>query len=174
MKICSRCLVPLDDSCFRMRTEKRRNRTGEPFKYLNNVCKECEKNLAKARHQQLKDVPEYKELNKERIKLYSINNSDKIREQQKERRQTEKYKNNRKNYREKNREKILEQEKVCKRRYHEKNRDKLSNIYVTQRLIGKDKILDKETINENHDLIEVKRTQILLIRKIKTIQNAKK
>jgi hypothetical protein len=74
-----------------------------------------------------------------------------------------------KDYREKNKEKI----KSDRLKYRRKKIDELQNCYVKELLTLKSKI-PKDFIEENPQIIETRRLQIKIKRKLKTLKNGKK
>jgi hypothetical protein len=190
MKACSRCKTDKEDAEFRIRKETRKG----GFTYLNNECKECDKERAAIYYAKMKNDPDFKKKNCERARSYTNRNIEKIkiRKQTKEflakhnkwnkdsyhrmkdvinakmkvKRQTSEYKEMMKNYRAKNKEKIHKQEVITKRRYHEKHRDGLTDEYVIRQLVTQE-IADREILKIHPEIIEAKRVQLLIIRQTK-------
>lgn len=188
-KVCNRCHVEKHQNEFRIRQDKR-----DGFSYLNNECRECDKERAAVYYAKRKDDPNFKRKNAERSRQYIKSNSDQIRqrrttEQYKKKhavgnmnsyyrvkdrvaarmrvkRQTPEYKSMMKSYREKNKSKIHEQEKITKRRYHEKHRDALTDEYIINQLKSQG-VADENILEKCPQLIEAKRIQILIKREIK-------
>lgn len=70
-KLCKKCNTQKDENCFRTAVDKRGKNVLE---YLKSICMECEKAEAKRRYhlnkeKQIKNSKEYKEKNKEDIKI---------------------------------------------------------------------------------------------------------
>lgn len=194
MKFCSRCKINKEDSEFRIRKEKRRG----DFSYLNNECKQCDKERAAIYYAKMKNDPDFKKKNRERARNYIVNNIEKIRirkgtkdflakhakwnkdsynrmkdvvsAKMKVKRQTPEYKEMMRAYRARNKEKIFRQEVITKKRYHEKNRDGLTDQYIINQLNSQG-IADKETLKNYPEIIEAKRVQLLIIRKTKNNGN---
>lgn len=150
--ICKKCTTdrPLDR--FRMRTKR-------GYSWRQGTCMNCEAEAQLKRHNNKKDIPEYKEVNRDRTKRYRLDNIDVVREKDLIRKQTDHYKEYRKKYIAKNKEKIFKQEQISKRRYNEKNRDALSDIYVARKIIGKSTGIASGEIPIA--LIKIKRLQLL-------------
>lgn len=193
MKTCNRCHIKKDDSEFRTRREARK---GNPFDYLNNECKQCDKERATIYYNKKKDDPAFKEKNRRRARNYTESNPDKVKMRRstkeyakkhaewalnryyrmkdivaakmKLKRQTPEYKAKMKAYRQKRKEIIHSQEVVTKRRYHEKHRDSVTDEYIIRQLITQG-LATREMLeqSENYQIIEAKRLQILIKRKIK-------
>lgn len=190
MKTCSRCKIKKDESEFRMRKDKRK---GGLF-YLNNTCRQCDKEIADAYYNKKKDDPEFKRKNIERAKAYKEKSVDKIKlrkstiefkkkyckwnndsyyrmkdviaAKMKIKRQTPEYKKRMKEYRKKNKEKIDKQEAITKKRHQEKIVSTISDAYIVNHLglTTKDLPLIKREMPE---LLELKREQIKLSRAVK-------
>lgn len=160
-KFCNKCNEEKPNEAFRTRIDKRIKKR---CVYLNNVCKECESKIQKKRHHSLKDIPEYRIKNAERVKKYYAENPELVREKNQLRRQTARYKENRNIYIEKNKSKIHEQEKICKKKYHTKNRDRLTDVYVG-RLLAQGTSFGANEIPPQ--LIKLKRLQIICKRTLK-------
>lgn len=167
MKACSRCGFEKFDSEFRWRYDKRMS---PPCKYLNSTCKKCDSEAQQHRVSVVKDTEEYKQKNKQRVKLYREREYEKVIQKDKIRRQGHDHKQMVREYRERNKEKIYEQEKITKRRYHEKHRDNLTDQYVAGRIIQKTGLAKGEIPQE---LISIGRLNILLKREIKKKSNGK-
>lgn len=150
--ICKKCNTDRPLNRFRLRTKR-------GYTYRLRTCMECEATAQRERYNKIKDIPEFKQLNRNRVNKYRVNNIDVIREKQQARRQTAHAKISRKNYIASNKDKIFKQEKICKKRYHDKNRDELSDIYVTSVLIGNTKGIYRNEIPP--PLIKIKRLQLL-------------
>jgi len=150
-KVCTRCKNEKVAKAFRVRVKNGNS-------YLNSTCKKCESELAMICHNKKKNDPEFKKKNAERSKKYVIEHSDEVRAKRKTYRQTPAYKKMMKEYRQRNKHKIYLQEIVTKSRYHEKNRDPITDKYVIN-------ILRTQGIrNPSPEVIEIKRSQILLAR----------
>lgn len=163
MKVCSRCHIDKEDECFRVRKENRRG----CCTYLNNNCIECERELKREYDKNVKLRPDYPAKHAAwNLKNYH-KNRDKFIKKMKERRTTPEYKAYMKAYRERNKEKIREQEIITKKRYQEKNWSELSDVYVINQLVSQG-VADKELLLQTPELIQLKRVQILIKRKIKT------
>lgn len=164
MKVCTRCKKDLDDSCFRKRRDTYKDSV---YFSLNPTCRKCDSEITKIYYANKKDIPEFKNKNRERVKKHRQDNWEIEKIKAKNRRQTPEYKEMMRNYRKKNKEKIYQQEAIGKRKYYEKNRDGLTDIYIIG-LYRTQGLADEETLKKHPELIEAKRLQILLTRKIKT------
>lgn len=160
-KNCTNCKKDKDVTDFRLRHDKRKGN----YYYFNNHCKECENEKQKEYYEKAKNNENFKIKNRKRVKKYIEKNIDIVKEKTKKRRLGNKYRENRKQYILKNKDKIYEQEKICKLKYHNKNRDELTDKYIVRLILQKTN-LRKEDILNCPKLIEVKRKQIQLIRKI--------
>lgn len=195
MKICGSCKVEKNDSEFRTRKD---GRPGRECTYLNNYCIECDKIRARIYYAQKKDDPEFKEKNRIRARQYQHANPDKIKSRKstqefkqkhaaqenaryykmkdivsakmKIKRQTPEYKEMMRAYRCKNKEKIAKQELITKRRYHEKHRDKLTDEYIIRQLISQG-VATRESLKIHPEIIEAKRIQLLIKRKVNADTN---
>jgi hypothetical protein len=172
MKICSRCKHNLEDSAFRMRYDKR-GRGSKALSYLNNTCRKCDSEISNKQYFHKKDDPGFLENWRKKSREYSQKNKEIIKQKNKIKRQTPEYKKMVRDYRAKNKEKISKQEKITRERYARKNTDNLTDTYIIQKLIAGDKgITTKEAAKIfPKELIEAKRLQILLKRKIKNNGN---
>ena len=187
-KICNRCLLKKASSDFGVHKE---NAGG--YIYLKSFCRQCEREIAKIYYDKNGSNLEFKKKNCERAKRYAEANIEDIKlrkqtiefkkkhaelnnksyhknkeiisERTKIYRTTDHYKELRKSYRQKNKDKIRKQETVCKKRYHEKNRDELTDKYVL-RLITTQGYCDKNTLLNNPSIIQAKKLQILIKRKL--------
>jgi uncharacterized protein YciI len=168
-KVCSRCKTEKHNSLFNKKYEKR-PKTKVPFYYLNNTCKACDCEIQKIHYEKKKNDLAFKESNRTRAKQYAIVNKDVIKQQNKSRRQTPEHKEMMRKYREKNREKIMGQEVITKNRYHTKHRDGLTDLYISRLLISNGDAT-KESLEQYPEIIQAKRLQILLTRKINNNAN---
>lgn len=166
MKVCTRCKINKENESFRTRSEQRRGR--ERFYYLNNTCRQCDCELRKEYYEKVKDIPEFKLKNRDRVKKYAKENRDIVIEKKREYRQTDKYKENRCDYIKKNGVKIKAQEKICKRRWFEKNRDQLTDMYVGKILTQRTPLSWNELPS---DIIKLGRLQIICKRTLKIKEN---
>lgn len=165
--------------------------------FYNPTCKACERKRQKEYYNTHKDNHEFKKKNIASTKAYAeksfeqirirkdnpeykkkkaawelnryYRNKDRISARLKIKRQTTAYKENRKRYIQENKEKIHQQEIITKRRYQRKNVDGLTDKYIIRNLV--DSGIDKEIIIKAPELIEAKRFQLLIKRKIKTNGN---
>lgn len=165
MKVCSRCQIEQDDPNFRKRKDKRDGRV-----YLNNTCKKCDAELQRTYYNSVKENHDFKKKNRKRANDWRESLGDKYAEITKKRRQSKTYKKSMSNYRKKNKAKIYEQEKVTKNRYHAKHRDNVTDEYVSRQLINQD-VATRESLKLHPELIEAKRIQILIKRKVNARQN---
>lgn len=181
-KVCNRCKKKKEAAEFRIRSSK------EGYVYLNSECRQCDKERAEIYYAKVKDKPEFKERNRLRQKEYAEKNCDQIKQRRKKpeylkkhaeleskryykvrdrikakmkiKRQTPEYKKMMKEYRKKNKERIYQKEVVTKLRYHEKHRDGLTDDYITR-------LLKTQGLAVTPEIIEAKRLQLLIQRKIK-------
>lgn len=155
---------------------------------LRAHCKDCDKAYRKAAYDKKKDDPLFKEKNRIRTKEYVEKNIDAVKKRRncpefrkkkagwenkryhrikdrvsarmKIKRQTPEYKQMMREYRTRNKHKIYSQEVITKRRYHEKNRDNTTDKYVKN-------LLRTQGLAITPEIVEAKRLQILIKRKIK-------
>src|ERR1035437_8975402 len=195
MKICNRCKVPKEDDDFRVRISK-----DKKYSFLNNTCKQCDNELAHIYYNKHKDEVAFKNKNSERVRRYAQSNveniklrhktseylkkhnqwakkwyykmKDVINAKAKTKRETPEYKAYVVAYRERRKDRIYKQEVVSKKRYHEKNRDAITDRYAIN-LLRTQGYGTVEEIENNPELIEIKRSEILLSR-IKTVKLKKK
>lgn len=189
MKVCSRCHIEKDDSDFRTRTDKR---PGRECIYLNNECKQCDKERASIYYEKCKDDPAFKKKNCDRVNKYRETNHEKIKmrrstreyaekhakwnlgsyyrmkdiiaHRMKTKRQTPEYKQMMREYRERAKEAISKKSKITKRRWSQKHMENLTDEYISMKLFN---CIDREFIRNHPELIEAKRLQILIKRKTK-------
>lgn len=160
MKTCIRCKKEKEESEFGRQISRYKDKV---YFGLKGNCSECLNEIAKDNYRKVKDDQEFKKKNRARIKAYrhKIGNKDKAK--QKKRRQSEKYKATRKRYIEAHKEKIFQQESIVKDRFFKKHRDNISDSYVINLLMKQGHGTHAE-VQDNKELIEIKRTQILLFR----------
>lgn len=164
MKVCSRCELPLNDNCFRVRVEKR---IGKECTYLNNTCKKCDAEIGRLRHRSIKDNPLYKEKNRVRAKNWRKDNIDYVTEKLKDKRQTEEYKEYVKAYYENNHDKIRQQAKKTNDKYISNERLKITDMYaITLICHPRNNIQRKDVTRE---MIETKKICIAIDRLKKII-----
>lgn len=184
-KVCTRCKKEKQKSDFSIKKEN------DKYWTLVPTCKKCSSEISKIYYEKKKNDPDFKLKNSERVKKYANKNIDAIKnrrslddykkkhavwnlkhyykvrdlinEKQKLKRQTERYKANRKRYIQNNKDKISQQEANAKLRYHVKNRDAITDTYVISQLVNQ-RFGTREEIANNLELIEIKRSQILLKR----------
>lgn len=155
MKVCTKCKCEKDDSEFRIRFTKYKDKK---YYGLNATCKSCDLLMAKENYEKNKNIPEFKRKNAQRVRDYRNKEIDKIKARrsteeyrkqhnqwelnryhlkkdeinarQREKRKTPEYKAYMKEYRAKNKERIYQQEVITKERYHEKNKKQLTDKYI--------------------------------------------
>lgn len=150
-KVCKKCSLSKDVSCFRER--KKKNGTGT---FRISTCHDCELLLAKDyrnKHQDLckKRNAEWKRKNKQRNREHSRKSYSKNKSARQK---------NMNEWKAKNREKYL----LISKQAYERHRDEASDSYVRSTLGYK-----KSQCNER--LIQIKRSHILMIRELKKLNN---
>lgn len=133
MKICNRCHIEKEDSEFRVRTE---NRRGSKCRYLNNNCKNCDRELAAIYLNKIKDTYWFKEKNRANAKSYNLKNKDLIAQKRRIKRQTPEYKEYVKAYIQKNKNVILAGNRERNNRYVKKNVDEISDTYAKRTILA--------------------------------------
>lgn len=162
-KACTRCKKTKPQSDFRTRIEKR----AEPhWEYLNPTCRLCDKELSRERVQIQRSTPEGREKHNKWALEFHARHREKCLAEMKKRRDTPEYKAHMKEYRDKRKDIIYQQEVVTKKRYARKHIDALTDEYVIRKLVDQN-VADKETLIQHPEIIEAKRLQILIKRKIK-------
>jgi hypothetical protein len=172
-KICGRCKIDKPKSEYRIRVEKRDKKGMGGFRYLNNTCIQCDKEIAAENYVKQRQSPEFIKKHNQWAKQRYWRNRDKLVEKAKEYRDKPSAKENMKKYRQKNKDKIAEQERITKERYLRKNVDPITDKYVARLLVTQGHGTFDEIIN-NKELIEIKRGQILLRRIKKQMAKIKK
>lgn len=194
-KICAKCKIEKDSAEFRIKRPTYKDKT---YWQLYSQCNKCCYENSKAYYERHKNDDNFKKKNRERVRQYALANSenikiarsserykkkhveweskryhrkrDEINAKAKLRRQTAEYKAKLKAYRVKNKEKIFAQEAITKRRYHEKHRDNLTDKYVG-RLLKAQGVADDAVLQNYPKIIEAKRLQLLITRKINNHAN---
>lgn len=164
MKVCSRCKKRKRDNQFRFRYDKR-GRGSKALVYLNNTCRKCDSEIQNKNYFKNKDNPEFRKKWVDKSREYYYAHKEEIKEKMRLKRQTPEYKAMMKAYRQKRKDIIREQEIITKKRYHEKHRDNLTDTYIIRQLANQ-KIADKHDLVNHPEIIEAKRLQILIKRKI--------
>ena len=163
LKTCSRCKAKKGKSDFRVRVDKR---SSPHFAYLNSTCLKCDAEKTAERSRLQRSTPEGRAMHNKWANEFHKRHREKCIELMKSRRGSDEYKKMMKEYRLKNKDKIYQQEVITKRRYHEKNRDAVTDAYVINQLVNQG-VADKDGILSCPGLIEAKRLQILIKRKIR-------
>lgn len=192
MKVCKRCNTEKDDAEFGIATSRYKENV---YKFLKSNCKQCERELRKIRYDNKKDVPEFKEKNRERAKQYRDKNFDAvsnrrktaeyllkhnawekkrynkykdfINERQRIKRQTPEYKAYVKAYRLRRKDIIFEQEKITKERYSAKHRDNVTEQYCFR-------LLKTQGVEINDKTLTEKQIKVLMDRVMKRLAELEK
>jgi hypothetical protein len=173
LKTCTLCGLEKPLSEYRVRVKVK---NGKEYPYANPTCRICDSILAKEYRLTVKDTVEFKEKVKFRTKAYVEANRDKVLKRLKEKRETEKGKRYRKEYDKANKERIKQLSKIRNAKYNKKHIDKVTDTYAIAQIQSKVKGLTRDAIRENSELIEQKKTEIVLRRlkkKIKKLSNEK-
>lgn len=173
MKICTRCNIEKDDSDYRIRRDKYKEKE---YTMLNSTCRKCDAELSREYYKKKKNDPEFIKKSRERARGYKNKNyedvvsrrktaeylkkhnewekkryhkyKDFINERAKIKRATPEYKDYVKQYRQKRKEIIYEQEKITKKRYHEKHRDNVTKEYCFHLLRTQGIEIKEETLTQ--------------------------
>lgn len=140
MKTCTKCHIEKDNSEFRLRLAKK----GDTKYHLSPSCKECEKKYRQEAYQKKRLSLSYKLLMKQRAKMYG---------------QKEKCRLRKKEYEAKNVASIS----ASKRKYGTLHKDKITNEYVIH-LLRTQGYGTVEEITKNKELVELKKSEVLLSR----------
>lgn len=167
LKVCSNCKVEKSESDFRVRKDKRIKNPKKRI-YLNNVCLTCEAIQQRERNKKQRLTKEGRERHNRWAREFHQRHREKCIAYLRDRRKAPEFKVYMKAYRERNKERIRQQEIITKQRYQEKNRDSLSDEYIIRLLICQG-IGDRGTLMKNYDVIEAKRLQLLIKRKINNV-----
>lgn len=187
IKICTRCKIEKPRDEFRIRVEDKK------YYYINPTCMVCDSEIAAIYYKKHKDDPAFKQKNVDKTRAYAekycseirqkrqrpefkkkhaawnmksyYRVKDKVAARMKEKRKTPEYKKMMMDYRKRNKEKIYEQERITKTRYFSKHRDNLTDEYII-RLFINNGVCDRDHLLKHPELIEAKRLQILIQRKI--------
>lgn len=165
MKVCSRCKIEKEDDQFRWRYEKR-GKGSRALKYLNNTCRQCDSEIQNKNYFKNKDNPDFRKKWVEKSNEYYHAHKEQIKVKMMAKRQTPEYKKMMRDYRKRRKGIIHSQEVVTKRRYHEKHRDNVTDEYIIRQLITQG-LATRESLKGHPEIIEAKRLQILIKRKIK-------
>lgn len=160
MKTCKRCGIEQDDDQFK---DKSSVTNGKRYHYKIGVCRLCINAESSAYFRKQRTTEDGRQKYNAKAREMHEKHRDKILIKQKEYRSTPEYKSKRKAYIEKNKEKIRQQGIECKRKYHEKNRDEITDKYVVN-LLRTQGYGKPEDLIKNKELIEIKRSEIILSR----------
>ncbi len=167
-KRCTKCGEVKDAACFRVRTEKRASRGSGNFKYLNNVCKECDKLIALEYYNKHRDEDWFKKKNCNNANRYAKENRDSVNAKKKVYREKPQNRIHRKIWLSENKKEVNKKRRVggASKKYSQKIIANLTDVYVVRHLSGgKDK---RRFLAENApELIELRRQQIKFHRLIK-------
>lgn len=162
-KICTKCNRILSVDKFGRHNDKRCN--GSIKIRISTYCLECNNNHGKKRYRVLKENPEFQEQNKSRAKNYYHTNKDVCAKKSKAYRGTEDAKEKRKiNW---HKTKNIYKDRINKslKRYYKDNIDNLKDHYIIVQLEKEG--VNRELTKQHPELIEAKRLQLLIKRKIK-------
>lgn len=159
-KVCSKCNEKKNKNDFRVRADKR---SDPPFIYLNNTCKKCDAELHLERFRKERNTPEGKARHNRWAREFHHRHREKCLAAAKERRNRPGYKEMISEYRNRNRDKLNKKSVITKRRWSQKHMENLTDEYISMKLFN---CIDREFIKNHPELIEAKRLQILIKRKM--------
>lgn len=199
-KKCNGCQLIKPHSEFGLhstRYKKRSTSETSTYTYIKSRCRECERQAAKKYYSLVKDIPEFKEKNAERVRKYTQENREIVNERQRIKRAShefhQRHLNDVKDYYKRNKSEVIKRRKQIRvtadyknyvREYRKRNKDKIYNQekICKQRYHEKnrDSISDQYVINllNNQglsvvlpELIKLKRLQIIAKRILKQKEN---
>ena len=160
-KFCNSCEQEIDIANFRYRWEKRKR--SNPLKYLNNICKDCERNKGHEYYERNKNNPDFQQKTRDRAKKYARKNQ--VGKKSWEKRKNDlNYIKAHKQYLRENSEKIKQKQKIRGQKWHRKHCDNLTDNYISIRLKSTgytDEMITSEIIRVKRSIIKEGRTLVL-------------